>query len=89
VSGGPSPEVHALADLQRVPLEHGVWRPIRRPLGNCESRPSSGGQIQLLMAAREEAFEHLRTAFAEDPRTREWAASDSDLDAVRDDPGFP
>jgi mannose-6-phosphate isomerase-like protein (cupin superfamily) len=35
---------------------------------------------------RERALEHLRTAFANDPRTREWARSDSDLDGLRDDP---
>ena len=32
----------------------------------------------------DEAIEHLRVAFAGDSRTREWAASDSDLDAIRD-----
>jgi hypothetical protein len=41
------------------------------------------------MGRRDQALEYLRIAFAEDPRTREWAASDSDLDAIRDDPGFP
>jgi hypothetical protein len=35
---------------------------------------------------RERALEHLRTAFANDPRTREWAREDSDLDSLRDDP---
>lgn len=38
---------------------------------------------------RDEALEHLRTAFANDPRTREWAADDSDLDSLRDDPAYP
>jgi tetratricopeptide (TPR) repeat protein len=37
----------------------------------------------------DEAIEHLRVAFAGDPRTREWAATDSDLDAVRDRPDYP
>jgi hypothetical protein len=41
------------------------------------------------MDRRDQALEHLRIAFAKDPRTREWAADDSDLDAIRDDPGFP
>jgi mannose-6-phosphate isomerase-like protein (cupin superfamily) len=44
-------------------------------------------------AAREgradRALDHLRTAFANDPRTREWAREDSDLDSIRDDPAFP
>lgn len=38
---------------------------------------------------REQALEHLRSAFANDPRTREWAVEDSDLDSIRDDPAFP
>jgi tetratricopeptide (TPR) repeat protein len=42
-----------------------------------------------LAGDREEALRHLRVAFENDPRTREWAASDEDLDSVRDDPGFP
>jgi mannose-6-phosphate isomerase-like protein (cupin superfamily) len=38
---------------------------------------------------RDEALRHLTTAVERDPRTREWAGSDSDLDAIRDDPAFP
>ena len=38
---------------------------------------------------REHALEHLRTAFANDPRTREWAQSDEDLEELRKDPEFP
>jgi tetratricopeptide (TPR) repeat protein len=38
---------------------------------------------------RETALEHLRRAFEGDPRTREWAAGDADLDALRDDPAYP
>jgi len=34
----------------------------------------------------EPALEHLRTAFANDPRTREWARTESELDSLRDDP---
>ena len=33
MSGGPAYRVLALADLERVPLDHGIWRPVRRPLG--------------------------------------------------------
>jgi len=36
------------------------------------------------MGRRDEALRHLRIAFANDPRTREWAAEDDELDAVRD-----
>jgi tetratricopeptide (TPR) repeat protein len=39
-----------------------------------------------LLGERDRALEHLRTAFANDPRTREWARTDSDLDSLRDDP---
>ena len=39
-----------------------------------------------LAGERDRALEHLRTAFANDPRTREWALTDSDLDSLRDDP---
>lgn len=39
-----------------------------------------------LLGERDHALEHLRTAFANDPRTREWALTDSDLDSLRDDP---
>jgi hypothetical protein len=42
-----------------------------------------------LAGDRDRAVEHLRRAFAGDPRTREWAADDADLDAIRDHPGFP
>jgi hypothetical protein len=35
------------------------------------------------------AFEHLALAFEGDPRTREWAATDSDLEAVRADRRWP
>ena len=34
------------------------------------------------------AFEHLRTALANEPKARKWMAEDSDLDAIRDDPRF-
>jgi tetratricopeptide (TPR) repeat protein len=39
---------------------------------------------------RSEALEHLRRAFELDPaKMRAWAADDSDLDSIRDDPAFP
>jgi tetratricopeptide (TPR) repeat protein len=33
---------------------------------------------------REEALKHVRRAFDLDPRAREWAAGDSDLDSIRE-----
>lgn len=214
MAGRPSYKLLALADLERVPLEHGVWRPVRRALGvtafginaytadhagdtliepHDESSAGAGGHEELYLTTtggasftvadqkvdvpsgtmllvepgtrreavaaedattvlviggrpgaamppspfeywysaipaeeagdferayaivaegleqwpnhgsihyvlgcyaarlghREQALEHLRIGFAEDPRTREWAAGDSDLDAIRADPGFP
>lgn len=35
------------------------------------------------------ALKHLARAFEEDPATREWAASDADLDSIRSDPRYP
>jgi tetratricopeptide (TPR) repeat protein len=37
----------------------------------------------------DDAAGHLREAAAADPRVREWAAGDADLDALRDRPDFP
>jgi tetratricopeptide (TPR) repeat protein len=39
-----------------------------------------------LLGDRDQALEHLRTAFANDPRTREWARTEPELDSLRDDP---
>lgn len=37
----------------------------------------------------DDAVRHLAIAFEQDPRTREWAATDADLDSVREHPGYP
>ena len=42
-----------------------------------------------LSGRHEEALSHLRVAFEHDPRTRNWAAEDSDLDALRGRPDYP
>ena len=47
------------------------------------------GALSAQMGRRDEALRHLRAAFDNDPRTREWAEDDSDLDSIRDDPAFP
>jgi tetratricopeptide (TPR) repeat protein len=39
-----------------------------------------------LAGRREPAIEHLRKAYDGDPRTREWASGDPDLESVRDAP---
>lgn len=43
-----------------------------------------------LAGRSDEAIEHLRTAFAgNDPRVRDWAKDDSDLDPIRNHPDYP
>ena len=42
-----------------------------------------------LSGNRDEALDHLERAVAIDPKAAEWAATDEDFDAVRDDPRFP
>lgn len=44
---------------------------------------------EAVLGDREAALEHLRHAAELEPKCREWAAGDRDLDAIRDDPGFP
>jgi hypothetical protein len=39
-----------------------------------------------LAGDRQRALDHLRTAFDNDPRTRDWARTEPDLDGLRDDP---
>jgi tetratricopeptide (TPR) repeat protein len=41
-----------------------------------------------LAGRRERALEHLAIAVENEPRAAEWAAGDSDLDSIRDAPGF-
>jgi hypothetical protein len=42
-----------------------------------------------LAGERERALTHLRMAFDGDPRAREWAATETDLDTIRSDPEYP
>lgn len=44
--------------------------------------------MEALLGQRDEALDHL-VAAVEDPRFREFAKTDSDLDSLRDDPRFP
>ena len=60
------------------------------------ARPDKAGVLynaacfEALAGRREAALEHLRAAFELEPETvRGWAANDSDLDSLRDDPAFP
>jgi tetratricopeptide (TPR) repeat protein len=45
--------------------------------------------FEALAGRVDEALGHLGEAVEADPRTREWARSDSDFDSIRDDPRFP
>jgi hypothetical protein len=45
--------------------------------------------FEALAGRREPALAHLREAIEHRAECREWAAGDSDLDSLRDDPGFP
>jgi tetratricopeptide (TPR) repeat protein len=44
---------------------------------------------EALAGHREQALAHIRRSAEQDPRVVEWASRDSDLDSIRDDPGFP
>jgi hypothetical protein len=45
--------------------------------------------FEALAGRRDDAIAHLREAVECEPKTREWVATDSDFDAIRDDPEFP
>jgi tetratricopeptide (TPR) repeat protein len=60
------------------------------------ARPDKAGLLynaacfEALAGRRQAALEHLRAALELEPETvRGWAANDSDLDSLRDDPAFP
>ena len=65
----------------------------RHLLEGLEHHPDNLGLIydlacvEALAGEREAALEHLEQAF-ENPRLREWAKQDSDLDSLRNDPRF-
>jgi hypothetical protein len=45
--------------------------------------------FESLAGRTDDALAHLALAIEGDPRTREWAQSDSDFDAIRSEPDFP
>jgi Tetratricopeptide repeat len=45
--------------------------------------------FESLAGRADEALSHLAEAIQADPRTREWAQTDEDFTAIRDDPRFP
>jgi len=44
--------------------------------------------LEALQGKPDDALEHLRTALEQEPRFKEYAAKDQDLDSLRDDPLF-
>jgi len=44
---------------------------------------------EAVVGEHDAALEHLRRAIELEPKAREWAADDRQLDAIRDDPRFP
>jgi hypothetical protein len=60
-----------------------------------EEHPENGGVLYNLACAesragqRDDALAHLEAAVALEPRFLGNAATDADLDAIRDDPRFP
>jgi tetratricopeptide (TPR) repeat protein len=44
--------------------------------------------LEALQGKPDDALEHLRTALEQEPRFKEYAAKDQDLDSLRDDPRF-
>jgi tetratricopeptide (TPR) repeat protein len=60
-------------------------------LADWPDHPSLHYQLacyEALGGNREQAIEHLKIAYANNPETREWAAGDEDLDSIRDDPAL-
>lgn len=45
--------------------------------------------VESLAGRKEEAIKHLTTAVSESDRMREYAKTDTDLDPIRGEPGFP
>jgi tetratricopeptide (TPR) repeat protein len=45
--------------------------------------------LDALQGRRDEALQHLRTALEAQPKYKEFAATDHDLESIRDDPRFP
>jgi len=45
--------------------------------------------FEALAGRHDDAIAHLRAAVETSPEMRDWAAGDSDFDAIRDDPEFP
>ena len=47
------------------------------------------GPLRISDSDPDRALKHLARASAANPKTREWAATDPDLDPIRSDPRYP
>ena len=83
--------IEAAPFLETGELERGI-SVFERALGEHPGNPNvlyNLACVEALAGRRDEALEHLAQAVEGDPRTREWAQSDSDFDAIRSDARFP
>jgi len=86
-----------LDDVDRLENDGLIWRPVRRTLGVTAfgiNGYSSGLRYELACFAamggrHDEAIEHLVRAVAANPRMREFASDDRELDPIRDRPDYP
>ena len=73
-----------LTDVERIAVGYLTWLPLRRVLG---ATGFGIGQLACFHARAgrlDDARRSLDIAFAGDERTREWAAQDDDLAALRE-----
>lgn len=99
--GAPAGEPFTVSPWERSAQALRFWRTqewdkaIAALSEQLEERPDSAGTLYNLACAearaglRDDALYHLRRAVEMDARFEEYAQSDSDLDAIRDDVRFP
>lgn len=80
----------------RPHLDAGEWEQAAEIVAEgLQARPGDGSLLYNLACCEarlgrlDGAIAHLREALADEPRVREWGASDPDLDPLRERPDFP
>jgi tetratricopeptide (TPR) repeat protein len=89
-AGAPSPWEFYFAGAQKPPAE--AYALAAEALAHYPEHGALHYNLACyasLAGRRDQALEHLRIAFEREPKARQWAADDADLDAVRDDPRWP
>jgi tetratricopeptide (TPR) repeat protein len=101
VVGGQVGEPFAPSPWEGAALAAGLARQGRRERAlqlareAADAHPDRGTVLynvacaEALAGERDAALEHLRRAVELEPRAEAWLRDDADLDAIRDDPGFP